>query len=158
MKVHVHCIQIICWTENGDRGSKSSCCFFKFKNNINSPIIDGVIVFQYKAEYCRSIFTVMQSIDLVSIAGFISSFVFRHFWRRSYQNQLSFSGKDSTADFFVFRHLRKTKMGWNAHKYLFLSIRRPVCTDFAEAEIDNQFWNFHLELVILQFNFLINFL
>ena len=48
-------------------------------------------------------------------AGFISSFVFRHFWRRSYQNQLSFSGKDSTADFFVFRHLQKRKMGWNAH-------------------------------------------
>jgi hypothetical protein len=34
----------------------------------------------------------------------LSFFVFRHFWRRSYQNQLSFSGKDSTADFFVFRH------------------------------------------------------
>ena len=67
VKVHVHCIQIICWTENGDRGSKSSCCFFKFKNNINSPIIDGVIVFQYKAQYCRSIITVMQSIDLVSM-------------------------------------------------------------------------------------------
>ena len=34
----------------------------------------------------------------------LSFFVFRQFWRRSYQNQLSFSGKDSTADFFVFRH------------------------------------------------------
>ena len=33
----------------------------------------------------------------------LSFFVFRQFWRRSYQNQLSFSGKDSTADFFVFR-------------------------------------------------------
>ena len=49
-------------------------------------------------------------------ARFISSFVFHHFWQRSYQNQLSFSGKDSTAGFFfVVRHLRKTKMGWNAH-------------------------------------------
>ena len=35
--------------------------------HINSPIIDGVIVFQYKAQYCRSIITVMQSIDLVSM-------------------------------------------------------------------------------------------
>ena len=33
----------------------------------------------------------------------LSSFAFRQFCRRSYQNQLSFSGKDSTADFFVFR-------------------------------------------------------
>ena len=33
---------------------------------------------------------------------FILSFVFCQFWRRSYQNQLSFSGKDSTADFFHF--------------------------------------------------------
>jgi hypothetical protein len=33
----------------------------------------------------------------------LSFFVFCQFWRRSYQNQLSFSGKDSTADFFVFR-------------------------------------------------------
>ena len=60
-------------------------------------------------------------------AGFISSFVFCHFWQRSYQNQLSFSGKDSTTDFFCFssftknviyekRHLRKTKVGWNAQK------------------------------------------
>ena len=54
--------------------------------------------------------------EKVSYARFISSFVFRHFWRRSYQNQLSFSGKDSTADFFIFRHLGKTKMGWNGHK------------------------------------------
>ena len=47
----------------------------------------------------------------------LSFFVFRHLWRRSYQNQLSFSGKESTADFFVFRNLRKTKMGWNAQKF-----------------------------------------
>ena len=45
----------------------------------------------------------------------LSFFVFRHFWRRSYKNQLSFSGKDSTADFFIVRHLRKTKMKWNTH-------------------------------------------
>ena len=49
--------------------------------------------------------------NVCTYAEFISSFVFRHFWRRSYQNQLSFSGKDSTADFLVFCHLRKTKMG-----------------------------------------------
>ena len=30
----------------------------------------------------------------------LSFFVFRQFWGRSYQNQLSFSGRDSTADFF----------------------------------------------------------
>ena len=33
---------------------------------------------------------------------FISSFVFHQFWRQSYESQLSFSGKDSAADFFVF--------------------------------------------------------
>ena len=32
----------------------------------------------------------------------LSFFVFCQIWRQSYQNQLSFSGKDSTADFFVF--------------------------------------------------------
>ena len=56
--------------------------------------------------------------DNFTIVGFISSFVFRQLWGQSYQNQLSFSGKDSTANFFVFRHLRKTKMGSNAQKVL----------------------------------------
>ena len=51
----------------GTGDQKVVVVFFKFKNNINSPIIDGVIVFQYKAQYCRSIITVMQSIDLVSM-------------------------------------------------------------------------------------------
>ena len=58
-------------------------------------------------------------------AGFISSFVFRHFWRQSYQNQLSFSGKDTTADFFVFRQNDKTKDEMNLaikskNKFIFL--------------------------------------
>ena len=42
----------------------------------------------------------------------LSFFVFRQFCKGSYQNQLSFSGKDSTADFFIFRHFdekQKTK-------------------------------------------------
>ena len=38
-------------------------------------------------------------------------FVFRHFWRRSYQNQLSFSGKDSTAVFFRFSSFMKNENG-----------------------------------------------
>jgi hypothetical protein len=48
----------------------------------------------------------------------ITSFVFRQFWRRSYQNQLSFPGKDSTAFFSFFVKMTKTenrKMGWKAH-------------------------------------------
>ena len=49
-------------------------------------------------------------------SGFISSFIFRHFRQRSYQNQLSFSGKDSTADFFVFRQNENRKMKWTQHK------------------------------------------
>ena len=39
----------------------------------------------------------------------LSIFVFRQFWQQSYQNQLSFSGKDSTAFFFVFRHFDKKR-------------------------------------------------
>ena len=34
----------------------------------------------------------------------LSFFAFRQFWRRSYENQLSLSGKDSTADFLIFGH------------------------------------------------------
>ena len=41
---------------------------------------------------------------LVICVRFISCFVFRQFWRRSYENQLSLSGKDSTSDFFVSGH------------------------------------------------------
>ena len=34
----------------------------------------------------------------------LSFFAFRQFWQPSYENQLSLSGKDSAADFFVFGH------------------------------------------------------
>ena len=37
----------------------------------------------------------------------LSFFVFRQFWGRSYESQLSFSGKGSAADFFVFRHFHQ---------------------------------------------------
>ena len=47
--------------------------------------------------------------QIVTFAGFISSFVFRQFWQWSYQNRLSFSGKDSKADFFVFCHFDKNR-------------------------------------------------
>ena len=45
----------------------------------------------------------------------LSIFVFRQFWQRSYQNQLSFSGKDRTADFFVFGHFDQNTKNekWN---------------------------------------------
>ena len=53
---------------------------------------------------------------LVMIARLITSFVFRQFWRRSNQNQLSFSGNDSTADFFVFRHFDEKQKSKNEMK------------------------------------------
>ena len=51
----------------------------------------------------------------VTYVCFISYFVSCQFWQRSYQNQLSFSGKDSTTDFFVFGHFDKNTKNekWN---------------------------------------------
>ena len=45
----------------------------------------------------------------------LSFFVFRQLWRRSYENQLSLSGKDSAADFFVFGHFDQNTKNekWN---------------------------------------------
>ena len=49
---------------------------------------------------------------LVSIH--LSFFFFRQFRRKNYEYQLSFSGKDSAADFFVFGHFdQNTKNGMN---------------------------------------------
>ena len=61
---------------------------------------------------------------LMSSSFHLSLFVFCQFWRRSYKNQLSFSGRDSTADFFVFGHLDQKS------KYVI----RPICN-----EPDNSF-------------------
>ena len=47
---------------------------------------------------------------------FISSFVFRQFWRRSYENQLSLSGKDSAADFFVFGNFDQNTKNENCNE------------------------------------------
>ena len=45
----------------------------------------------------------------------ISFFTFRQFWQPSYENQLSLSGKDSTADFFGFGHFDQNTKNekWN---------------------------------------------
>jgi hypothetical protein len=60
-------------------------------------------------------------------ARLITSFVFRYlqFWRRSYQNQLSFSGKDSTAVFFFFPQnveKRKSKNGKKSSHLFYLIV------------------------------------
>ena len=60
----------------------------------------------------------------------LSFFVFRHFWRRIYQNQLSFSGKDSTADFSFFVIYEKRK--WDE-----MLIRH------SKANINSQYEEFH---------------
>ena len=46
----------------------------------------------------------------------LSLFVFCQFWRRSYKNQLSLSGKDSTADFFIFRHFDQNTKNENCNE------------------------------------------
>jgi hypothetical protein len=46
----------------------------------------------------------------------LSFFAFRQFWQRSYENQLSFSGKDSAADFFVFRHFDQNMKNENCNE------------------------------------------
>ena len=49
----------------------------------------------------------------------LSFFVFRQSCQWSYQNQLSFSGKDSTADFFKMTKNENQNMGWKAQKWHF---------------------------------------
>ena len=46
----------------------------------------------------------------------LSIFVFCQFWQQSYNNQLSFSGKDSTADFFVFGHFDQNTKNQNCNE------------------------------------------
>ena len=46
----------------------------------------------------------------------LSIFVFCQFWQQSYQNQLSFSVKDSTADFFVIRHFDQNTKNENSNE------------------------------------------
>ena len=57
----------------------------------------------------------MAILILMSGSFHLSFFAFRQFWQRSYENQLPLSGKDSTADFFVFGHFDQNTKNkkWN---------------------------------------------
>ena len=85
------------------------CGSFYFDRSLNVEIGVEFYIFVYFLLFCHVKKKIRNHCAcFVMNACFISSFVFHQFWRQSYQNQLSFSGKDSTAE--------NRKMGWKAHK------------------------------------------
>ena len=82
-------------------------------------------------------------------AGFISSFVFRHFWRQSHQNQLSFSGKDSTADFFRFSSFTKNENGMK-RSYIYIGIINKIVENVESSEfLDNS--DVELQMILYEY-------
>ena len=53
---------------------------------------------------------------LLSGSFHLSIFVFRQFWQRSYETQLSFSCKDSIAGFFIFGHFDQNTKNKNCNE------------------------------------------
>ena len=60
--------------------------------------------------------SVLRFSKLMSGSFHLSFFAFHQFWQLSYESQLSFSGKDSTADFFVFGHFDQNTKNENCNE------------------------------------------